>query len=178
MLNILAIRLKRKKRKYPIKRDEFGQSARQRCFDTFDSGKRPAEASRLVDVSLRTARRYYADWKKLPNNMELRYHIAKSLRKNSEFRKDMIEIIANSLRMSEEEVEKRLQKPWGMKQLLMGKWPDYLDEEQQRQFEARLGAALRLVRFAENTRKEPEKVEQLVSKVIDEVSRHEAPSSS
>jgi len=45
--------------------------------------------------------------------MELRYHIAKSLRKNSESRKDMIEIIASSLRMSEEEVEKQLQKPLG-----------------------------------------------------------------
>ncbi|MFC1982272.1 hypothetical protein ACFLV5_00545 [Chloroflexota bacterium] len=126
------------------------------------SGKRPAEVSRLVGISLRTTRRYYADWKKLPDNMELRYHIAKSLRKNSEFSEDMIEIIASSLRMSEEEVEMRLQKPWGMKQLLMGNWPDYLDEEQQRQFEARLGAALRLVRFVENTGKEPS-TQQVVS---------------
>jgi len=86
----------------------------------------------------------------------------------------MIEIIASSLRMSEEEVGVRLQKPWGMKQLLMGKWPNYPDEEQQRKFEASLGAALRLVRFVENAGKEPEKVEQLISKVIDAVIRREA----
>ena len=175
MLNILPRGLKKKKSKYPIKRDESGQSARQRCFDTFDSGKGPAEVSRLAGTSLRTSRRYYADWKKLPDNMGLRYHMAKSLWKKSEFREDTIEIIASSLGMSEEEVEMRLQKPWGMKQLLMGKWPNYRNDEQQRQFEARLEVALRLVRFVENTRKEPEKVEQLVSKVIDEVISHETP---
>jgi len=122
MLNILPIKLKKKSRKYPIKRDEYGTSARQRAFDDFDRGKRPAEVALVEGISLRTACRYFADWKKMRPNMRLTYRLHKAvLKSNDEFSEQLIEAIAANLGMSREEVIMRLQKPWGLKQLLMGK---------------------------------------------------------
>ena len=70
--------LLRKGRKYPIKRKgKYGlnfKSARQRCFLFFDRGMTPAEAAEMAGVSPRTARRYKADWEKLPHRLlQLRY---------------------------------------------------------------------------------------------------------
>ena len=45
---------KTKERKYPIKRDEYGQSARSRAFAAFDAGKRPAEIYEQIGISKRT----------------------------------------------------------------------------------------------------------------------------
>jgi len=122
MFDILRIKSRKKSRKYPIKRDELGRSARQRSFEAFDHGMTPAEASRQVGISSRTAHRYFAQWKKLPENLEVRYALARALKNDTEFSQDVIKIIAAQLGMSEEEVRARLEKPWGTKRLLMGKW--------------------------------------------------------
>ena len=112
MLNILPIKLKKKSRKYPIKRDEYGTSARQRAFEAFDQGKRPAEVALMVGISLRTACRYFSDWKKLPKNSELLYRIAKAGLKNElGFPEHVITTLAAKLGLSEEEVRVLLQKP-------------------------------------------------------------------
>ena len=58
--------MKRKRRKYPIRRDESGRSARQRCFLGFRKVMTLAQAARDAGVTSRTARRYYADFKKSP----------------------------------------------------------------------------------------------------------------
>jgi len=112
-------------RKYPIKRDQFGRSGRRRAFDAFDKGLRPAKVAREKNIKPRTCFRYYQDWKKLPPNLERNYELAKAIRKSGgELHKDIINILADSLGISEEEVNSRLQKPWGLKRLLMGKWPN------------------------------------------------------
>jgi len=76
----IALRIPRlaKKRKHPIKRDDRGRSARQRAFKAFKGGSTPAQVATMVPISVRTARRYYADWKKLPQNLEMRYRILKA----------------------------------------------------------------------------------------------------
>ena len=175
MLSFLATKLKKKARKYPIRRDMYGKSARQCAFDYFDVGKKPAEVSSLVGISPRTARRYFADWKKLPKNLELRYHTAKTmLKSNNQFSDKVVQTIASSLGMSEEEAIMRLEKPWGLKQLLTGKWPNYRRERMQSRQEARLVAALKLVVLVEHSGLTPKEVEALFDKLINEVPRGKA----
>lgn len=165
MFKIPVIKLRRKTRKYPIKRDSYGRSARQRAFDAFENGKTAAEVAVMVPISARTARRYFADWKKkLPGNLEVRYRLAKAVRKSSrEFSEETIESLGAHLGMSEEEVAERLQKPWGLKQLLMGRWPNRRQERAQSEAEVRLRAALNLINLLESGGVPPETIlEQLL----------------
>ena len=60
--------------------------------------------------------------------------------------------------MSEEEVNERLGKPWGLKQLLMGKWPNHCQEREQNEAELRLRAALRVINLMESGGAPPEKI--------------------
>jgi AraC-like DNA-binding protein len=164
MLSFPLVKLRRKSRKYPIKLDEYGRSARRRAFDAFDQGLRPAQVAPLVDISLPTACRYFADWKKLPSNLEVRYRLAKAAYKSTrEFSTDTMKLISAHLGMSEEEVAERLQKPWGLKQLLMGKWPNHRQEREQSQAEVRLLAALNLINLLESGGVPPQTIlEQLL----------------
>ena len=149
---MLNIWLRKKSRKYPIKRDEYGRSAWQRAFEAFDAGKRPAEVTQIVQITLRTACRYFADWKKLPTNLEESHRLMKAVRRShGEFSAETIKMLATYFDMPEEEVIARLQKPWGLKQLLMGKWPNYAREERKSRAESRLEAALQLVGLVEHT---------------------------
>ena len=159
MRRIPLFKLRKRSRKYPIKRDEYGRSARQRAFQAFHDGKRPGEVARMVGVSPRTVYRYYADWKKLPQNIELHYRIIKTARKsNREFSKETIESLSACLEMSEEEVKERLERPWGLKQLLIGKWPNHRQEREQSEAELRLRAALRFIDFVQSGGVPPEKI--------------------
>ena len=152
-------RLFHKGRKYPIKRDIFGRTARQWVFHYFDEGMGPAEAAPKAGVSTRTARRYRADWKKTPRGLQSRYEVVKRLMMTDlNFSQETIELIADNLGMSQEEVIERLQRPWGLKQLLMGRWPNYRRQEEQRKTEVRLEAALKLVLLFEQSEMTPEKI--------------------
>jgi len=113
----------KKGRKYPIKHDELGKSARGRSFEAFDRGLRPMQVSRELGINRRTAYRYFADWKKRPNNVEARYRILKSaLKSHPELREEIAREIALREGVTAEEALERLQKPWAIKQLVSGKW--------------------------------------------------------
>ena len=71
---------RKSKRKYPIKRNEQGLSARQQCFQLFDQGNLPAGVAPSVKVSKLTARRYFADWKKQPENQHLHLQVKRWLK--------------------------------------------------------------------------------------------------
>jgi AcrR family transcriptional regulator len=159
MLRIPLPKLRKRSRKYPIKRDEFGRSARRRAFEAFDRGKRLGEVAQLVGISPQTVYRYFADWKKLRHHLELDYRMMKIVRKsNRDFSQKTVDLLSTYLEMSEEEVIERFEKPWGLKQLMMGKWPNYHQEREQSEAEFRLRAALGLINFIESRGVPPEKI--------------------
>jgi hypothetical protein len=156
--------LLKKRRKYPIKRDEFGDSARRRAFD---EGLRPAQVIREVEISLRTACRYFADWKKHRPKLEARYYVFKKLLKSQgELSERTVRMLSEALHMSVEEAVWRLQRPWGLKQLLMGRWPNHVREARQSEAESRLLAALRIVRAIELWGLTPERQRRVVERVV------------
>ncbi|MFC2066780.1 hypothetical protein ACFLUO_07000 [Chloroflexota bacterium] len=155
-----------KGRRYPIKRDENGRSVRQRAFDLFGAGQRPAQVCKTIAISLRTACRYYADFKKLHHRLPYST-IRKWMRENPEFSEKVIAMLATSLEMSQEEVIVRMQKPWGLMEALKGRWPDYGLEREQAETKGRLLAALVIIKFVEIFRqKNPQFVRETLMKII------------
>ena len=102
----------------------------KRQFDAFDRGLRPAQVAREEHIKPRTCFRYFQDWKKLPENLEMEYRAFRTLRKRGiDITEETIELLAVGLGMSQEEVRRDLQKPWGLKRLLMGKWQNKSGQE-------------------------------------------------
>lgn len=136
-----------RRRKHPIKRDEDGRSVRQRAFDLFSDGCRPAQVFRTLPISLRTACRYFEDFKKLHNRVPYSA-IRKWMKDHPEFKESVIDMLAISLEMSREEVISRLSKPYGLMVAMKGAWPNYKLSRQRTEIEERLLAALTIVQFA------------------------------
>ena len=88
------------------------------------------------------------------------------LKSESELSDRTIRMIGETLRMSVEEVQWRLQRPWGLKKLLMGKWPSHVRETSQSEAESRLLAALRIVRAIEVWGLSPERQRMVVERVV------------
>jgi len=153
MKHNLLRRFLRKGRKYPIKRDQFGESARRRAFALFEKGRRPAEVAPQVGISCKTACRYFQDWKKLPRNLEWKYSLARAmLKRKPEFSERIIKDIVDLLGLPLDEVKARLQQPWGTKRLLLGRWgskQNRQEEKQQSREWARLEAAIMLIHLYE-----------------------------
>ena len=68
---------------------------------------------------------------------------------HSEFSEAVIDMLATSLEMPREEVIVRMQKPWGLLQVMKGEWPNYRLERQRTGIEERLLAALQVIQFAD-----------------------------
>ena len=123
MWRLTVLKPRKKSRKYPITRDQFGRSGRRRAFDAFDRGLRPSVVAKEEHLKPNTVYRYFQQWKKLPRNYEMEYKAFQTLKKSGiGFSEDTIKTLAVGLGISEEEVRRDLQKPWGLKRLLMGKW--------------------------------------------------------
>lgn len=134
----------KKRRKYPIKRDERGKTARKRAFRLFDMGYRPTKVAPMVDVTLATSYTYFRDWKKLPKNMDLEYKMWTELfRTEKGYSPEAVSTLADVLGMSAEEVVERFQKPWGLSHLLLGRWPNPRLERTHNEQELRLTQPLR-----------------------------------
>ena len=157
MWNLSVNKLRKKSRKYPIQRDITGRSGRRRAFDAFDRGLRPSQVAREENIKPKTAYRYFEDWKKLPKNLESEYRAFKTLKKRGiDFTEKTIELLVEALDMSEEEVMERLQKPWGIKQLLMGKWPNHAHAKRKSKQESRLETALWINNYVEEGGNSPD----------------------
>lgn len=169
MITSIIHKLLRKRRKYPIKRDEQGLSARKRAFDAFDRGMSPAQVSSEYGIEIKTARRYYSSWKKQPPRLEKRYQaLTEVLRKHPDLKHKFILTVVDSLGMPVGEVKQRLQRPWGLKRLLMGEWPNCEEEEIKKKEENRSKAALALVKFVEFCSMSPEEIKAKIEALIDE----------
>ena len=168
MWNLSVNKIRKKSRKYPIQRDIIGQSGRRRAFDAFDKGKRPAKVAREEGIKPKTAYRYFEDWKKLPKNLEMKYKGFKTLKKSGiDFSEGTIELLGKGLGMSEEEVTERLQKPWGLKQLLMGKWPNYARTKRQSEQESRLESALWLINLIDRKGLSRDEAQVKIKKIME-----------
>ena len=89
------------------------------------------------------------------------------MRKHPEVTKRVITLLSENLEIPPEEVAMLMQKPWGLMQLMKGKWPDYRLKRIQGEIEDRLEAALRLVLFAERAGgKKPGKVKEVIGRLI------------
>ena len=154
------LRLTRIKRRYLIQRDEHGRTARRRCFEHFDKGLRPSQVAKLETMKFQTVCRYFADWKKMPKNLEDKYRLLKTLRKNNTgFSDNTIEALAEYLKLPEDEIILRLQKPWGLKQILMHKWPyPKQDDGVISEAEVRLKAAITLINIVESSELTPKEI--------------------
>jgi len=135
-------------RRHPIQRDVNGRSSRALSFALFQSGLRPAQACKVLPISMRTACRYYEDFKK--RHHKLSYStIRKWMKDSPEFSDKVMALLATSLEMSPEEVVTRMQYSWGLLQAMKGEWPNYRLEKQRTEIEDRLLAALEIVNFAD-----------------------------
>jgi len=156
---IKLIKLFKKTRKYPIQRDEYGRSLRQRAFEYFDKGKRPVEVSRMLNMKRETALRYFEDWKKQPKKLQARYDLLRSIfRSHPKLANDIVTVIAREFGMTRKAVIARIHKPWGFHQLLMDKWPNLRLNKEQLIHEARLLAAERFIKFIELKGLSPEEI--------------------
>jgi len=137
---------RKKRRKYPIKRDNSGRSARERAFELFDKEMMPAEIKDELAISVKTARRYYADWKKQGENRKYRDKAFKShLKECPEFREALVKAFSQHLGLSEKEVDLLLDKPWGQAQIEMGGWAMKIKHRYQDLIKLHLIGALRLI---------------------------------
>ncbi len=157
---------RKKERKYPIERDEYGQSLRQRAFNLFWNRYRPAQVSKMLPISMRTACRYFEDWKKL-NNRASYSGIKKMMKKNPELSEKVISMLADYLGVPAKQVILRMQKPWGLRRLIRGEFPNSPTSRAKAANERRLEAALRLISFVDLYRgKRPEVVKEEINRLI------------
>ncbi len=158
--------LGKKERKYPIQRDEFGQSLRQRAFSLFREGHRPAKVIKVLPVSMKTACRYFEDWKKQKHKISLS-HLKKLMKKNPEFSDEVVGSLAEYFSVPTEQVILRMQKPWGLMQLMKGELRHAKIGRARIQIERRLEAALRLIMYAHlSSGKSPEEVKKEINRII------------
>lgn len=139
-----------------VQKDRNQPSLRQRCFDLFQQGQRPSQVYKIVPVSLRTACRYFEDFKKLYHRVPYST-VRRWLRENPAFSSKTVNLLATSLDMTPAEALSRLEKPWGLYGALKGDWPNYRLDRERTELEVRLLAALEVIKFAEVFgRKDPE----------------------
>jgi len=125
---------RKKRRKYPVKVDEKGQSARTRCFEMFPEKVPLDKIAEEVDVKVDTVRRYHQQWKKDPG-LERRYAYVKSLfKKKTPDREYNIELFAKAWTIPKEQLEAILSQPHGLRRLMTGKFyfPVHADADHKR----------------------------------------------
>ncbi len=112
----------RKSRKYPIQRDQEGKSLRERCFEGFDQGQRPADVAKALKANNDTVETYFKDWKEKGKNFEAMYaYVKKLFEKTAPDREKNIELFALTLGIKKEQFEAILSQPYGLRRFLQGK---------------------------------------------------------
>ena len=116
-------RIGRKKgRRYPVKRDEAGKSARQRCFEMFEDKIPALEIAKTVAVTLGTVHTYHKQWKNNPR-LEAQHAYFKGLmnKKAPDFERNL-DLVARFCGVQRDELDTMLRKPHGLRRMMMGKF--------------------------------------------------------
>jgi phage terminase small subunit len=138
---------RKKRRKYPVKVDEEGRSARSRCFEMFAEKAPLDEIAKQLDVKIDTVSRYHQQWKKDPR-FERRYDYVKSLfNKTSPERDKNMEMFANAWGFSKEQLELILSQPHGLRRLMTRKIQSPAHAEADRKRHLALALALLISDF-------------------------------
>jgi hypothetical protein len=138
--------LVQKGRRYPIQKDEEGQSLRQRCFKLFSRRRNAREAAEILGMKLATARRYYSEWNRCPPIYEETYKsLRNELKRKGEISPEIIRTLKEALNMPECQIVDILSQPYGLQSLLKGKYVRIRKQELYGKQEMRLEAALQLV---------------------------------
>ena len=111
----------KKGRRYPVKRDEEGKSARTRCFEMFEDDVPAPEVAKAVGVKIETVYKYHQQWKTKPKLEQQHAYFKRLLRKTAPDRERTIELIARTCGIDREELEAILQKPHGLRSMMTGK---------------------------------------------------------
>lgn len=156
----------KRSRRYPIQRDEFGRSLRQRAFEAFDEGKRPKQISRELHANPNTLLRYFEAWKKQKQRVSYST-LRRYMRKNPGFSEVWIKTLADYFEVPPQVIILRTQKPWGLMDLSKGELPDKRLERTRSEIEARLEAALRLISLREHLyRNSPKEIKELLTRIV------------
>jgi hypothetical protein len=137
-------------REFPVQCDEYGLSLRQQAFKFFGEGLSPSQVYRekLPQAKPRTILRYYEDWKKIRHGMSYK-QFREIMKANPDFNLRMIDRLADALGIAPREVLERMQRPWGLLQMLRGKKKDPRLKEAPSLIERRLEAMVSLLALAE-----------------------------
>jgi hypothetical protein len=120
-MDVLKVFKRTKRRKYPIIRDETGKSARQRCFEMFEEQVPFEEIAAATSAKLDTVYRCHRQWLKNPGIETTIKYFKKLLNPLAPNRERQIELIAQVLGFSKEQVETTLRQPHGLRRLFSGK---------------------------------------------------------
>jgi hypothetical protein len=110
-----------KRRKYPIKRDENGKTARKRCFEMFQNKVPLPEIAKTVGVKIDTVYKYHQQWARNPKIEQHLAYYKWILDKSAPDRERSKETAANLFGISKEQLDTILQKSYGLRRLLSGK---------------------------------------------------------
>jgi len=125
---------RKKRRKYPIKLDEKGKSARSRCFEMFGDKAPLNEIAERVGVKIETVRKYHQQWKKNPNFEGQHAYFKELLKRTAPDRERTIELCARACGIPKEQLENILSQPHGLRRLMSGKFyfPGHEDADHKR----------------------------------------------
>ena len=156
----------RRKRKYSIKRDSTGKSARRRAFELFDKGMRPAKVAPLIGLLPKTAYRYFEDWKKRPKDFEQRCNIARLLlKRDKNLSEKTLKEIAEVYGYPVNRLRLLLQEPWGLQLFVMGKLAPKPQRQSMNTGSARLEAAIDIIYIMERMGVPPKRYIEVARKV-------------
>lgn len=165
-MNIFRSKRNSRRRKNSFKLDNEGLSARKRAFKAFSDGKTFEEVCIISGISRRTAYRYKASWKEIHPHLDIDYKLLNKARKATDgFSNATLLKMAKMFGITIDEVKIELGKPWGLKRMLMGRWPNGPDQQKAREIEARFNLALDLETILESTGLSLDDLTQIASKL-------------
>lgn len=104
-----------------------------------------------MGISFKTACTYFYQWKKLPREFDSKYrNMKRILQRNPHALDRFIKEIAADLGEPEKKIKAQLETPWGIHQLVAGKYKKYIRDKEAAIGRQRIEAAVKIIRLHEN----------------------------